>query len=323
MSDQNLVTIDAEIFGGEIAKAGSSPERINPAMAYLLSLQSDNSRKTMQSFLNRVADVFWGTTWDQAPWETLTRNRIQAIMLKLAEQDLAPSTRKGILSAVKGVMREAWIAKTIDPDEYHAIKDIKGPTGRRVRKGRSIQKEEVKDLIEAVPLKSTELLRVRNRAIIAVMLGSGLRKTEACTLRTDDINLDEAKMVVLGKGDHEDEIDLHTSSIPYLTAWLEIRGEPKEYLFNPINRHGQIADRRISASGMDHILSEAAKEAGVKSFTAHDTRRTFATRLFASGVDSIKVRDAMRHASVETSEIYNMADANALKEAIESVNLLF
>ena len=324
MQTQELITIEPEIdgTGTGLALADASGGISNPALAYLLSLQSDNSRKTVQSNLNRFAGVAWNTTWDRAPWHTLRRTTALAVMYRLAQDSLAPATRNSCLSAVKSVMREAWLAKAISADDYQAIREIKGSKGVRVRTGRAIQKDEINALMAAVPATSTELLKKRNRAILAVLLGSGLRKTEACGLMTEHLDMADRSFRVIGKGDKEAVVFLHPEAIHYLEEWLAAKPEPTTYLFNPINRHGQIADRKLSASGMDHLLKQAALVAGVKTFAAHDTRRTYATRLFAAGVDAMKVRDAMRHASVETTQVYNMAAAEDLRKAIEAVDLL-
>lgn len=293
------------------------------AIGYLLNLQSDQSRKTMQSALNRAANALnAGSTWETTRWSELKREDVQLLMFKLSQAGLAPATRSTTLAAVKGVLREANFARMINTDEYVAIKEIKSPGGKRIRKGRVFRNSEINDMLKSPQTEQTSVMRARNRAIFALLLGCGLRKSEACNLLTRNVFMDSKTLYIITKGDKEREIVIHSSIEDYLTDWIAAKGEPTEYFFNPVNKHGQTLERRLSASGMDYLLQQASKVAGIEPFAAHDTRRTYATRLFAAGVSPIKVRDAMGHSSIETTQLYNVMDSSELRAAIESVDLI-
>lgn len=304
----------------------SNPEneqKVNPVIAYLLSLESVNSKVGMKSVLNQVAKILGYEKCENVPWHELRRNHVQAIMYKLSQRDLAPSTRNRYLSAIKGVTRESWLAGGMSGDSFERIKSIKGPRGTRIKnKGRLINPQEINQLLKSSSTNNHQIMSVRNRAVIAVMLTCGLRKSELCDLKPKDLNLSERYFTVIGKGDKEAKVFIQPATIQYIIDWLNIKNTDSKYLFTPISRGGRPLDKRISNTGITHILRSAAKNAGVSPFAPHDTRRTFATRLFAAGVDPIKVRDAMRHSSLETTQIYNIQDEELLRESIESVNII-
>lgn len=308
-----------------IAPTNSSEneQKVNPAIAYLMSLESEGSRVGMKSVLNQVAKMLGYEKCENAPWHELRRNHVQAIMYQLAQRDLAPSTRNRYLSAIKGVARESWLAGGMTGDSFQRIQAIKGPRGTRIKnKGRLINPQEINQLLKPSNASTDQIMSTRNRAVIAVMLTCGLRKSELCGLKPKDLNLKERYFTVIGKGDKEAKVFIQPATIQHIIDWLNIKNTNTKYLFTPISRGGRPLDKRISNTGITHILRAAAESAGVSPFAPHDTRRTFATRLFAAGVDPLKVRDAMRHNSLETTQIYNIQDEELLRESIESVNII-
>lgn len=331
------ITIDAEVqssdvtvFHGEVpgqnlSTSFADPDRprINPAIAYLTGLQSQASRKTMSSVLNRIAQILGFSDYAVTPWEQIRREHVQALISKLVDSNLAPSTRNMYLAAIKGVVRESWLAGGIDSNEYQRIVAVKSSKGSRINtKGRVIGKDEVKRLLsQSDDLEHSPMVK-RDRAIIALMLTCGLRKSEVCTLKTDNVNRDENYFTVVGKGDKEAKVFITAAAKPYLDAWLDAKPIKTEYLFTPINKHQQVMDKKITGQGITYILKRNAEKSHVKPFAPHDTRRTFATRMFESGADIMKVRDAMRHQSAETTQIYNIQNEEQLRAAIEAVDII-
>lgn len=309
--------------GLSIDFAGPDRKRINPAVAYLTTLQSPASIKTMSSVLNRTAAILGFSGYETAPWEHLRREHVQALMAKLVDNNLAPSTRNMYLAAIKGVVRESWLAGGLDSNEYQRIAAVKSAKGSRINtKGRVIGKDETKKLLGREPSEDSNLRVIRDKAIIALMLTCGLRKSELCTLKTENVNKVESFFTVIGKGDKEAKVFITAAAAPYLDAWISAKDKLTEYLFTPINRHNQVIDKRITGQGITFILKRSAEESIVKPFAPHDTRRTFATRMIESGADLMKVRDAMRHSSIETTQRYNIQNEEQLRAAIEAVDVI-
>jgi integrase/recombinase XerD len=297
--------------------------RINPAQAYILKLQSKQSRVVQKSTLNMISMSIWNQEWMHAPWHLLDRDQVLLLIATLSEQNYAPSTKNRYLSAMKAVAKEAWLGGTMGDRQYSGISEIDGAKGSRVRgKGRLIKNSEIQHLLHRKRPNTSNIKAIRDRAVVAIMLTSGLRKSEVCGLKTSNLNLDEGFFTVIGKGDKEALIHLSTEVQPLIADWIASKGEPTSHVFNAISRGGRVLDRPLSTSGMSYILDTVAKDTGVARFAPHDTRRTYATNMFAAGHDPLTVRDMMRHASVETTEIYNIKNDEKLKEVATTFRIL-
>ena len=97
------------------------PAGRNPAIAYLLSLQSPRSRVTMGSYLKRVAHFFGASSLEDCPWHLLTRQHVHALLRAFQSQELSPATCNTILAAVKGVMKEARALRLMSADDCQDI----------------------------------------------------------------------------------------------------------------------------------------------------------------------------------------------------------
>lgn len=301
----------------------NTDQRVCPAVAYLMNLESKKSRTVMASTLNQIAVITGHDSWENVSWNEIRRNDVQLVMLQLANRDLAPATRNRYLSAMRGVAKEAWLSGAMPSDSYRGIQAVSSVKGSRLASsGKLIKKEDIGRLLCKNGTDSNTIIAIRDRAIIALMLTSGLRKSEVCGLKTNSVSLEDLSLNVIGKGDKEAKVFIQSDAISYLRKWLDIKGFESEFVFNPINKGGRITDKMISSSGITHILERAAKRASVEPFAPHDTRRTFATSLFAAGTDPLKVRDAMRHSSVETTQIYNIQDQEKLRKAIDAVKII-
>lgn len=308
----------------ENGQIGFERQAPNPALIYLISLSSVNSRRTMASILKRVAALAGYASIETMPWAKLERQHVMLIMQKLKKEGLSPATRNTYLSAVKRVAKEAWLSGLINAEAYQRIKEVNASRGRRINtKGRALTKaERLKLLNNNQDTKQSSIADIRDRAIIAVMLGCGLRKSEVCSLRPENLYLNEGFFTVIGKGDIEAKVVIPMQVKPILKAWLDAKQMETEYVFAPINRHGQLYNARITGEGISYILKMRSIRTDVDSFSPHDTRRTFATQLLASGADLLTVRDALRHQSVETTQIYVMQDDERLRSAIEGADLV-
>ena len=132
----------------------------------------------------------------------------------------------------------------------------------------------------------------RNRAMIAFMLDTGVRRTEVANLELEDLDLQEGQARILGKGRKERFLFFAPSTTDLLKRWLAIRGEDPGSLF------------WLSYEGVKMVFNRIKREAGLKEFFPHQLRHTTATNLLAAGADTHSVRRMLGHASVLTTEKY-------------------
>ena len=293
----------------------------NPAVAYLLSLGSKRSRLTMGSFLGIVATLLKYPDIFQCPWSALRRFHVQAVVEMLQDAGKAPATINTYLSALKGVAMEAWTLKLIDTDTYQHIKHVRSVRGTRLPKGRALSAAEVKKLFFTCE-SDTGAKGLRDAAIIAVLLGCGLRRSEVVGLEMGSIEREDQAFRVLGKGNKERLAYMPRGTWERVSLWVEeIRGDHPGPLFTRIRRYSDVTDDRLSDQAIYHILDTRRVEAGLEKCAPHDLRRTFATSLLDNGEDIITVKDAMGHSSVATTQLYDRRGEERLRQASQRLDI--
>ena len=188
------------------------------------------------------------------------------------------------------------------------------------RKWKSLPKyltvEQVTALLER-PDVSTPL-GLRNKAILELMYGTGLRISEVCGLRREDTYLAESFLRVIGKGGRERVVPLGDTAAGWIARYAEearpglIKGAAVEELF--VNHHG----RRLSRQGLWKIIKGYARELGLSAdLTPHTLRHSFATHLVEEGADLRSVQMMLGHASITTTEIYTHVSRGKIRSHYE------
>jgi integrase/recombinase XerD len=295
--------------------------------SYLSSLQSPRSRSTAQEGLRRIARLAptpkplttaeevaamllvmpEGKTWDV----------LNALKLQLAEQH-TPATANLSLSALRGLLRTAFLQGMLTDRQYTLLRELKNVRGSRVTKGVALTPEHERRLrAEARELPSYQ--GVMLEAAISISIGAGLRREELCPLALVAIGPDSLQ--VLGKGNKERRPIIDAQMRQPIDAWVARREllhvEHKALFVSP-----EQPDRMLSTWTYWNLLREVAHQAfgnekqserGCsgscrcrKVFTGpHDFRRTFATRLLEQGYDLREVQVLMGHESVATTQRYD------------------
>ena len=160
----------------------------------------------------------------------------------------------------------------------------------------------------------------RDRAMLEVLYGSGVRISELISLRVRDLLMDEGLAIVRGKGDKQRLVPLGGSASRALQRYfrdtrpsLDTRGQTAGAVF--LNQHG----RPLSRTGAWKIVRrhvDAAKAAGARlgHVTPHTFRHTFATHLLENGADLAAVQEMLGHADISTTQIYTHVDRTYLRE---------
>lgn len=292
---------------------------VNPAQAYLLSLNSMRSRQTMSSFLNIVARLLGAASLADCSWGTLRRHHVLALIQMLRDADRAVATVNTYLSALKGVASEAWMLKLMDVESYQHIRAMRQIRGSALPRGRALKREEIRALF-AVCEADTGSIGVRDAALLAVILGCGLRRSEAVALSYVDIVPADRALKVQGKGNKERLVYVQAGAWQRLQFWVDqVRGEAPGPLFPRIRRHDVVTEHRLTDQAVYHVLQIRQRQAGIAKCAPHDLRRTFATSMLDNGEDLITVKDAMGHASVTTTQKYDRRGDERLHRARENL----
>ena len=159
---------------------------------------------------------------------------------------------------------------------------------------------------------------VRDRAILELLYGSGLRISELTGMDVDDLDLEEGSLRVLGKGGKEREVPLGSFGREAVGAYLT-RGRPA--LATAASRGALFLNARggrLSRQSCARLLGRYVRLAGIdRRVTLHTLRHSFATHLLEGGADVRVVQELLGHASVATTQIYTLVTARHLREVYD------
>lgn len=151
----------------------------------------------------------------------------------------------------------------------------------------------------------------RERAMLLLLMGAGLRRAELLDLKLRDLSVDLRQLTVSAKGDKQRLIFLPDEAASALGAYLAIRTAESDWLF--VNRAGQ----RIGNTSFCRLFRRILRRAGLedKDFTPHRLRHFYATQLLRSAVDVKTVQEMLGHADLGTTSLYLHSDDNSKKAA--------
>lgn len=162
---------------------------------------------------------------------------------------------------------------------------------------------------------NSDVLGLRDRAIMEVMYASGLRVSEVTSLVISNILTGEGILRIFGKGSKERIVPIGSSALQYLGKYIE---KSRPYLKKPysddtvfLNHRG----RKMSRMAVWNIISKYAKTAGIKkSIHPHTLRHSFATHLLEGGADIRIIQEMLGHSDISTTQIYTHVDREYLIE---------
>jgi integrase/recombinase XerD len=251
--------------------------------------------------------------------ELVVRNFAQSLV---SEKGLVATSVARILAAVRGFHKFMLFEGISDNDVSAAVKPPKAP--KRLPKAISIQ--EIESLLKAsgpepddVSAVASDIIRVRDRAILELLYATGARVSEIVNMDLDDL-IDPEIVRLFGKGSKERIVPVGKYAQAAVAAYLvRVRptlatlslGTPALFL----NQRGS----RLSRQSIWQIISDAALQAklGVE-VSPHTFRHSFATHLLEGGADVRVVQELLGHASVTTTQIYTLVTVDALREIYAS-----
>jgi site-specific recombinase XerC len=184
---------------------------------------------------------------------------------------------------------------------------------------RPLAVDDCETLIEREPAHG-ERRRLRDRALVELLYGAGLRVGEAASLDVRDLDLHRGDVRVRGKGGKERVVPLPSAARAALEAWLAPRRAPgllAEPLFTSL-RPRRAGPRRLGERDMRRILADRAQRAGLSDRVhPHRLRHSYATHLLDMGADLREIQELLGHASLATTEKYTAVSAERLLEVYD------
>lgn len=253
---------------------------------------------------------------EQVDWSGVRYQHSQAVRSRLAES-FAIATANKHLSALRGVLCEAWRLGQMSAEDYHRAADVEAVRGETLPRGRALGAGELAALMCACS-GDPGPAGARDAALLAVLYGGGLRRSEAVALDVSDFDPETGMLTIRAAKGRRDRTAYATNgAATALQDWLAERGPEPGPLFVPVNKGGRLTVTTMSGQAVRTILRKRAGQAGVAGLSPHDLRRSFVSHLLDAGADITTVSKMAGHASVTTTARYDRRGEAAKRKAAQ------
>lgn len=268
------------------------------------------SPKSVEAYLHDVqllADFLGEDKIADATFEEL-----QKFLKHLYESDFNARSQARIVSGMRAFYRYLIYASVREDDPTELLDAPK--IGMHLPDVLTV--EEIQNIMDVIDLSTPE--GHRNRAMVEVMYGCGLRVSELVTLRLSNLFFDDGFIKVVGKGNKERLIPIGKTAINAVNQYVEgkrkllkIKKGEEDYVF--LNRRGAHLTREM----VFMLVKKWVATAGIdKTVSPHTFRHSFATHLIEGGADLRAVQEMLGHESITTTEIYTHLDQDYLRTNI-------
>ena len=282
-------------------------DRIIEDFLLYLSAEKGLSKNTLLAYRADLLAFLEDTSKDNA--NDLTKEDVIAFLSKKQKAHQASSSISRALIAIKMFFR---FLKQEEYTQQNKAETLQSPKLWQLIP-EVLTESEVDALLQAP--KEDTFIGSRDRAILEVLYGSGLRVSEVCGLSIYDVG--EGSVRAFGKGGKERIVPIAAASLEkvdaYLTDFREaVRSLEKEALF--ITRRGKRMDR----VGVWNRVKHYALQVGIeKNISPHTLRHSFATHLLENGADLRVIQEMLGHANISTTDRYTQISQNHLTKAFD------
>ncbi|WP_395626250.1 site-specific tyrosine recombinase XerD [Daejeonella sp.] len=279
-----------------------------------LRLERSLSANTIEAYLHDVDKLkqYFISKSDKKDLISISSKDLKDFLLWVNELGMLAPTQARVLSGLKAFFKYLVLENIINTDPSALIESPK--TSRKLPDTLNIV--EINNIIDAIDLSKPE--GMRNKAMLELLYGCGLRVSELTGLKISNLYLDIDFIKILGKGNKERLVPIGSDAIKYLKIFIEeirvhikVKNGNEDFVF--LNNRGN----PISRVMVFLIIKNLAQKAGIKkNISPHTFRHSFATHLIEGGADLRAVQEMLGHESITTTEIYTHLDRDYLRETI-------
>lgn len=278
-----------------------------------LKFEKNFEKNTISSYLSDVSKLkSFAETDDQFSPETINYQNIQHFLFELSKENLSERTQARCISSLKAFFNYL-VEEEIRADNPTAL--LEGPK-LGIYLPDALSLENIEKIIAAVDLSNP--LGIRNKCMIEVLYGCGLRVSEMTGLKISNINFKELYLRIEGKGGKTRFVPLAEFTSKIIKNYInneraegKINEKFSDILF--LNRRGNAITRNM----VFIIIKDLAEKAGIKkNISPHTFRHSFATHLMQNGADLRYIQEMLGHSSITTTEIYTHLDTEELRDVI-------
>jgi integrase/recombinase XerD len=276
-----------------------------------LKLEKGLSFNTITAYENDLQKLTSFLTDAHIEPEKATTEILRDFIIEISALGIHPRSQARILSSIKSFYHFLIYRNIQENDPTELLESPK--IGLRLPEVLSVN--EIDNIVAAIDLSKPE--GQRNKAIIEVLYGSGLRVSELINLQLSKIYSEEGYMLVEGKGSKQRLVPMSPKALNQLELWkidrnlLDIKKGQGDYVF--LNRRGS----KLTRDMIFKIVKELALLAGIrKNVSPHTFRHSFATHLLENGANLRAIQQLLGHESITTTELYTHIDVNYLRQTV-------
>ena len=254
---------------------------------------------------SKSLDQFRAWSESQPNQTGFTKATVQAWRADLEAQGLSAATVNLRLSAIRKLALEAADNGLLDRDTAAAIGRVKGPSSGGTRSGQWLTLDQAERLL--APPSPATLKGKRDRALLAALVGCGLRRKEAVSLDLDHIQQRDGRWVIpdlLGKGGRIRTVPMPSWCRAAIEVWTAAAGISTGPVFRPVGKGGHMGPGRMTCQAVWDVVRHYGACIGVLELAPHDLRRTFAKLAHRGHAALEQIQLSLGHASVQTTERY-------------------
>ena len=286
------------------------PWNVDEFLRFLVAV-SPATLKAYEQDLNEF--IRWSEKSGSAAPEVITRNDVDGWIADMQNNGNAQKTMARRISALRRYFQWLMSKKVIEKDPTAKVRTPKGPQ----RLPRPLQRSEIDQLFdESTPQNALEL---RDRLVVELLYGSGLRVAELCGLQEENLDLKNQTIEVIGKGSKIRTIPITAYACDLLELWIPTGSKAFDDGYTPSGRSssGLLVNRRgngLGRSDVRRILHRLLRLKGMTERSPHALRHTYATHLLDGGADLRAVQELLGHADLTTTQIYTHVSREQLRE---------
>jgi len=280
-----------------------------------LKLERGLSENSVDAYLNDVSKLmqYYNLSETETTVKHINIDDLKDFVSWLNRLGMLPNTQARVISGLKAYFNYLILEGLIDEDPAALLESPK--LNRKLPDVLNV--EEINTLINAIDASRPE--GMRNKAILELLYGCGLRVTELITLRISDLNVQAEYIKVIGKGNKERIIPVGQTALKFIGIYLaeirvhlHIKKGNEDFIF--LNRSGT----RLSRISVFNMIKALAQKTGLdKIISPHTFRHSFATHLIEGGADLRAVQEMLGHSSITTTEIYTHLDREYLQGIVK------
>ncbi len=277
-----------------------------------LCLERSYSKNTLDAYRRDLQKLLVFYADNHIDYRTVTLEQLDQFAGQLREEGIQARSVARILSGVRSFYRFLTLEKEVDQDPTELLESPQ--IGKHLPEVLSV--EEIDSIISVIDVSKPE--GVRDRAIIEVLYGCGLRISELCNLRISQLYLEDKYIRVKGKGSKERLVPIEGVAIDRVREWLvtrmgyKVKPSEEDYVFVSLTRGS-----RLSRISLFVYIKDYAERAGIKkNISPHTFRHSFATHLLEGGANLRAIQMMLGHEDISTTEIYMHIDKSKLRTEI-------